>query len=163
MLTVMGTTFTVFHALLVKFPLPLKVASNPSFGNNIFGFLLLRFLVSVGMEGEVASLDFVVAKGLGIEEMIVSSENTLLTDITRGNITGMADGSGDESEDFDIEEYSEEIRPTKSSHIIFGKSTIGNGHIEVLKNRRCISDVGLVRLGGEETMPKPHDNDVVIF
>jgi hypothetical protein len=116
------------------------------------------------MEGEIAALYFVVAKGLCIEEKIVSSENTLLTNITRGgNTARMADGSDDESEDFDIEEYSKEIRPTKSSHIIFGKSTIGNGHIKVLKNRRCISDVGLVRLEGEETTPKPQDNDVVIF
>lgn len=104
-----------------------------------------------------------VAKGLCIEEKIVSSENTLLTDITGGNTSRMADVSGDESEDFDIEEYSEEIRPTKSSHIIFGKSTIGNSRIKVLKNRGCISDVGSVRLEGEETTPKPQDNDVVIF
>lgn len=74
------------------------------------------------------------AKGLCIEEKIVPSENTLLTNITERSTVGTTDGFGDESEDFNIEEDSEEIRSTKLSHIIFGKLTIRICHIEVLKN-----------------------------
>jgi hypothetical protein len=51
----------------------------------------------------------------------------------------------------------------KPSHIVFGKSSVETGHIEVFNNRYCTSDIDLVHLGGEETTPEPKDNEVVIF
>lgn len=78
-------------------------------------------------------------------------------------MAGVTDGSNDDSEDIDVEEDNEETTTTKSSQIVLWKSSIGIGHIEVLKNRYCISDIDLVRLGGEEITPEPKDNEVVIF
>lgn len=78
-------------------------------------------------------------------------------------MAGVTDGSNDDSEDIDVEEDNEETTTTKSSQIVLWKSSIWIGHIEVFKNRYCISDIDLVRLGGEEITPEPKDNEVVIF
>lgn len=47
-------------------------------------------------------------------------------------VVNPAEGSDNDSEDIDIEEDSNIIRPTKPSHVDFGKFTIKGGHIEVL-------------------------------
>jgi hypothetical protein len=103
------------------------------------------------MAGEKITSDVALVKALDNTEKVAPGESTLLIEIPGGSMVGVIDGCDINSEDLDIEEDNEEIRPTKPSHIVFGKSTIGTGHIEVLKNRRCISDIDLVRFGGEET------------
>lgn len=59
-------------------------------------------------------------------------------------------GDSDVSDEFDFEEddIDAEDLPSKLSHVIFDKSTIKKGHIEVLKNANYISDTSIVRLGG---------------
>lgn len=89
------------------------------------------------MAGQKVALDFVEAKGLCIEEKIVPSENTLLTNITERSTVGTTDGSHDESEDFNIEEDSEEIRSTKLSHIIFGKDLPYRSADNLALYKRC--------------------------
>lgn len=113
-------------------------------------------------ENKIA-LDLTVVNAFDTAEKVMLCEGTLLTEIDGSNMAGVTDGSGDESEGLDIEEDGKEIRPMKPSHIAFGKSTIGTYHIEVLKNRHCISDIDLVLLGGEETTLEPKDNEMVIF
>lgn len=59
-------------------------------------------------------------------------------------------GDSDVSDEFDFEEdeIDAEDLPSKPSNVIFDKSTIKKGHIEVLKNANYISDTSIVRLGG---------------
>ena len=56
-------------------------------------------------------------------------------------------GSDDDSQHIEIAEDNNGIHPTKPSHVDFGKSTIKEGHIEVLTKFHCIVDISLVRLG----------------
>jgi hypothetical protein len=53
----------------------------------------------------------------------------------------------DDNEDIDIEEDNTIIRPTKPSHVNFGKFTIKGGHVEVLTKFDYIDEVDRVRLG----------------
>jgi hypothetical protein len=66
-------------------------------------------------------------------------------------------GDSDVSDEFDFEEddIDAEDLPSKPSHVIFDKSTIKKGHIEVLKNANYISDTSIMRLGGEDIVPLP--------
>lgn len=66
-------------------------------------------------------------------------------------------GDSDVSDEFDFEEddIDAEDLPSKLSHVIFDKSTIKKGHIEVLKNANYISDTSIVSLGGEDIVPLP--------
>jgi hypothetical protein len=68
-----------------------------------------------------------------------------------------------ESEDFEFEEDSNDDQPSKPSHVCFGKSTMMNGHIEVLKNSKYIHDTNVVRLDKEYTIPSLEMNEVVVF
>jgi hypothetical protein len=66
-------------------------------------------------------------------------------------------GDSDVSDEFDFEEdeIDAEDLPSKPSNVIFDKSTIKKGHIEVLKNANYISDTSIVSLGGEDIVPLP--------
>jgi hypothetical protein len=66
-------------------------------------------------------------------------------------------GDSDVSDEFDFEEdeIDAEDLPSKPSNVIFDKSTIKKGHIEVLKNANYISDTSIMRLGGEDIVPLP--------
>jgi hypothetical protein len=44
----------------------------------------------------------------------------------------------------------------------FGKSTIKEGHIQVLTESHYISDSSLVRLGGKDVVSMPKENEVVV-
>jgi hypothetical protein len=50
----------------------------------------------------------------------------------------------------DFEEENMVIRPTKPSHVDFGKSKIKEGHIEVLNCFDYIENIDWVRLWGDE-------------
>jgi hypothetical protein len=56
--------------------------------------------------------------------------------------------SGNESEDLNLEDDSNDIQPSKLTHVSFGKSTIMSGHIQVLKNTKYIFDIDSFRLAG---------------
>lgn len=79
-------------------------------------------------------------------------------------MVGLSDDS-DDGKDFDFEEDNADTkdRPSKPSHVHFGKWTIGSGHIVVLKNSNYISDISIVRLVGEEITPLPKKDEVVVF
>jgi hypothetical protein len=115
------------------------------------------------MVGEKVASDLVIVRALGTIDEMMSSESTLLTEVTEGSVAGVTDESDDDSEDLDIEENIKDIRPKMPSHIIFGESTIRIGHIEVLKNRHCTSDIDLVCLRGEDTILELRLDEVVIF
>jgi hypothetical protein len=68
-----------------------------------------------------------------------------------------------DSYNIDIEEDNTIIRPTKPSHVDFGKFKIKGGHIEVLNHFSYIDNVYWVRLGGDDLVPNPKEDKVVVF
>jgi hypothetical protein len=63
-----------------------------------------------------------------------------------------------------IESGNEDVkdRPWRPSHVVFGKSTIKQGQIESMKGK-YFHDVFVVRAGGEDTVPLPKSDEVVVF
>jgi hypothetical protein len=90
-------------------------------------------------------------------------EKTNMEKITNEMLAGISENSND-SESFDVESGNEdaEDRPWKPSHVVFGKSTIKQGHIEAMRGR-YFRDISIVRVGGENNVPLPEANEVVIF
>jgi hypothetical protein len=90
-------------------------------------------------------------------------ERTNVEKITNEILAGLSGNSGD-SESFDIESENEsaEDRPWRPSHVVFGKSTTKQGQIEVMKGK-YFHDVSIVRTRGEDTVPLPESDDVVVF
>jgi hypothetical protein len=90
-------------------------------------------------------------------------EKTNTEKITNEMLVGLSENSND-SESFDVESGNEdaEDRPWRPSHVIFGKSIIKQGQIEVMKGR-YFRDISIVRAGGESIVPLPKVDEVVIF
>ena len=90
-------------------------------------------------------------------------EMTNIEKITDEILVGLS-GDSSESESFDIESDNDdaEDRPWRPSHVVFGKSTIKRGQIEVMKGK-YFCDTTIVRAGGENTVPLPEPDEVVVF
>jgi hypothetical protein len=90
-------------------------------------------------------------------------EKTNAENITNEMLAGLFENSSD-SESFDIESEDEndKDRLWRSSHIVFGKSTIKQGQIELMKGK-YFHDVSIMRARGEDTVPLPESDDVVVF
>jgi hypothetical protein len=69
----------------------------------------------------------------------------------------------EDSNNIDIEEDNTIIRPTKLSHVDFNKSKIKGGHNEVLNRLGYIDNVDWVRLRGDELVPNPKEDEVIMF
>jgi hypothetical protein len=69
-------------------------------------------------------------------------------------------GSNNESE-----EHNSILCPTKSSHTKFGKSTVKVEDLVVMKKLGYFgeNEDGLIRFAGEEVIPEPKEDDVVVF
>jgi hypothetical protein len=70
------------------------------------------------------------------------------------------EGDANEGEiDYDI------VMPSKPSHLDFGKSTVSEADMTMMTKLGYFREVekGLVRFGGEETIPKLEDDEVVVF
>jgi hypothetical protein len=84
--------------------------------------------------------------------------------ITREILEGLSEDTGD-SDSYDADSGGEdsEDRPWRPSHSVFGKSTIGQNHLENMRGR-YFRDMSIVRAdAGEKTVPTPEDDEVVIF
>jgi hypothetical protein len=90
-------------------------------------------------------------------------ERTNVEKITNEILAGLSGDSSD-SESFDIESENEnaEDRPWRPSHVVFGKSIIKQGQIEAMKGK-YFHDVSIVRAGGEDIVPLPETDEVVVF
>lgn len=79
------------------------------------------------------------------------------THIDEGELEDVLADFGEESgkgnEELEFEEDNIDVLSSKPSHVCFIKSTIMKGHIEVLKNTNYISEIDMVRHGGEDTTP----------
>jgi hypothetical protein len=90
-------------------------------------------------------------------------EKTNAEKIANEMLAGISENSSD-SESFDVESGNEdaEDRPWRPSHVVFGKSTIKQGQIEAMKGR-YFCDISIVRAGGENNVPLPEADEVVVF
>jgi hypothetical protein len=55
--------------------------------------------------------------------------------------------------------------PSKPSHLDFGKSTVSEADMPMMTKLGYFREAekGLIRFGGEETIPKPESDEVVVF
>jgi hypothetical protein len=97
------------------------------------------------------------------ESFDIESEDENADKITNEMLAGLSENSSN-SESFDIESEDEnaEYRPWRPSHIVFGKSTIKQGQIKSMKGK-YVHDVSIVRARGEDTVPLPESDEVVVF
>jgi hypothetical protein len=98
-----------------------------------------------------------------IARFIESMAKTNTEKITKEIMEGLSEDS-DDSDSYDMESGDEdsEDRLWRPSHTIFGKSTIKQSHIDVMRGR-YFRDMSNVRVGGDNTAPAPEENEVVIY
>jgi hypothetical protein len=98
-----------------------------------------------------------------MSEFYEAMERTNAEKIAHETLAGISESSSD-SEDFDAESENEgaEDRPWRPSHVIFGKSTIKQGQIDAMRGR-YFRDISIVRDGGENNVPLPKADGVVVF
>jgi hypothetical protein len=90
-------------------------------------------------------------------------ERTNTKKITSEILAGLSEDS-EGSDDFDVDSGADdaEDRPWRPSHVVFGKSTIKKGQIEAMKGK-YFHDISIVRVRGENTIPLPEADKVVVF
>jgi hypothetical protein len=78
-------------------------------------------------------------------------------------LAGIFENSSD-SESFEVESGNEdaEDRPWRPSHVVFGKSTIKQEQIDAMRGR-YFRDISIVRARGENNVPLPEADELVIF
>jgi hypothetical protein len=98
-----------------------------------------------------------------IAGFIESMEKTNTEKITKKILEGMSEDTCD-SDSYDAESGGEdsEDRPWRPSHSIFGKLTIKQSHLENMRGR-YFRDMSIVRAGGDNNVPAPEENEVVIY
>jgi hypothetical protein len=98
-----------------------------------------------------------------LAEFYEAMEKTNAEKIANEMLAGISENSRD-SESFYVESGNEDVedRPWKPSHVVFGKSSIKQGHIEAMKGR-YFRDIPIVRAGGENNVPLSKADEVVVF
>jgi hypothetical protein len=113
------------------------------------------------------------------EEETEATETAPISEVMRRSGMVVTEGGSDEgapateAEQADIEEgdiCEEEIdyntaMPSKPSHLDFGKSTMSEADMPMLTKLGYFGEAEkkLIRFGGEETIPKPESDEVVVF
>jgi hypothetical protein len=90
-------------------------------------------------------------------------EKTNIEKIANETLAGISENFSD-SESFDVESGNEDVedQPWRPSHVVFGKSTIKQGQIEAMRGR-YFRDISIVRARGENNVPLPEADEVVVF
>jgi hypothetical protein len=103
------------------------------------------------------------AANLYIAGFIESMEKSNTEKITKEILEGLCEDTGD-SDDYDAESGGEdsEDRPLWPSHTIFGKSMIKQSHLDKMRGR-YFRDMSIVRVGGDNNVPAPEEDEVVIY
>jgi hypothetical protein len=98
-----------------------------------------------------------------IAGFIESMAKTNTDKITKKILEGLSEDTSD-SDSYDAESGGKdsEDRPWRRCHAIFGKSTIKQSHLENMRGR-YFWDMSIVRAGGDNNVPMPEENEVVIF
>jgi hypothetical protein len=98
-----------------------------------------------------------------IAGFIESMAKTNTEKITKEILEGLSEDTGD-SDSYDAESGCKDSkdRPWRPSHSIFEKSTIKQSHLENMRGR-YFRDMSIVRAGGDNNVPAPEENEVVIY
>jgi hypothetical protein len=98
-----------------------------------------------------------------IAGFIESMAKTNTEKITKEILEGLSEDTGD-NDSYDAESRGEdsEDQPWRPSHSIFGKSTIKQSRLENMRGR-YFQDMSIVRAGGDNNIPAPEENEVVIY
>jgi hypothetical protein len=98
-----------------------------------------------------------------IAGFIESMAKTNTEKITKEILEGLSEDTSD-SDSYDAESGGgdSEDRPRRPSHSIFGKSTIKQSHLENMRGR-YFRHMSIVRAGGDNNVPAPEENEVVIY
>jgi hypothetical protein len=98
-----------------------------------------------------------------IAGFIESMAKTNTEKITKEILEGLSEDTGD-NDSYDAESRGEdsEDQPWRPSHSIFGKSTIKQSRLENMRGR-YFQDMSIVRAGGDNNVPAPEENEVVIY
>jgi hypothetical protein len=98
-----------------------------------------------------------------IARFVESMAKTNTEKITKEILEFLSEDTSD-GDSFDVESGDEdtEDRPWRPSYSIFGKSTIKQSHLENMRGR-YFRDMSIVRAGGDNNVPAPKENEVVIF
>ena len=99
---------------------------------------------------------------LALSRFYEAMEKTNAEKIANEMLAGISENSSD-SESFDVESGNEDVedRPWRPSHVVFRKSTIKQGQIEAMKGR-YFRDISIVRVGGDNNVPLPEADEVVV-
>jgi hypothetical protein len=98
-----------------------------------------------------------------IAGFIESMAKSNIEKITEEILEDLSEDTGD-SDDYDAESGGEDFedRPWRPSHSIFGKSTIKQSHLDNMRGR-YFRDMSIVRVGGDNNVPAPEEEEVVIY
>jgi hypothetical protein len=98
-----------------------------------------------------------------IAGFVESMAKTNTEKITKEILEVLSEDTGD-NDSYDVESGDEdsEDRPWRPSHSIFRKSTIKQSHLENMRGR-YFRDMSIVRAGGDNNIPSPKENEVVIY
>jgi hypothetical protein len=98
-----------------------------------------------------------------IAGFIESMAKTNTKKVTKEILEGLSEDTGD-IDSYDVESGDEdsEDRSWRPSHAVFGKSTIKQSHLENMRGR-YFRDMSIVRASGDNNVPAPEENEVVIY
>jgi hypothetical protein len=98
-----------------------------------------------------------------ITRFFESMSKTNTEKITKEILEGLSKDT-DDSDSYDVESGDEdsEDRHWRPSHAVFGKSTIKQSHLDNMRGR-YFRDMSIVRVGGDNIVPAPEENEVVIY
>jgi hypothetical protein len=94
---------------------------------------------------------------------IESMSKTNTKKITKEILEGLSEDT-DDSDSYDAKSGDEdsEDRSWRPSHYVFRKSTIKQSHLDNMRGR-YFRDMSIVRVGGDNIVPAPEENEVVIY
>jgi hypothetical protein len=98
-----------------------------------------------------------------IAGFIESMSKTNTEKITKEILEGLSEDT-DDSDSYDAESGDEdsEDRPWRPSHSVFGKLTIKQSHLDNMRGR-YFHNMSIVRVGGDNIVPAPEENEVIIY
>jgi hypothetical protein len=98
-----------------------------------------------------------------IAGFIESMSKTNTEKITKEILEGLSEDT-DDSDSYDVDSGDEdsEDRPWRPSHTVFGKSTIKQSHLDNMRER-YFRDMSIVRVGGDNIVHTPEEDEVVIY
>jgi hypothetical protein len=98
-----------------------------------------------------------------IAGFVESMARTNTEKITKEILEGLSEDT-DDNDSYVVEsgDKDSEDRPWRPSHSIFGKSTIKHSHLKNMRGR-YFRDMPIVSASGDNNVPAPEENEVVIF